>query len=142
MDGRRSSQIPVVARTMEGTGRTPREVIVPVIATVCRWLATPVVEDFGIDRPFRLRRISLLLLAGGWATFLVSCLLGLYLVRQGVRLHNAADLLTGVTSAGEYCALQWACRLTEALGAASFFAGLGSVTFFDKRDRIPVWRCE
>ncbi len=39
------------------------------------WLSTSVVEHLDGDRPFRLRRLSLILLVFGWAVFAAACLL-------------------------------------------------------------------
>jgi hypothetical protein len=39
------------------------------------WLSTSVVEHLDGDRPFRLRRLSLILLMAGWVIFAAACLL-------------------------------------------------------------------
>lgn len=39
------------------------------------WLSRSVVEHTDGDRPFRLRRLSLILLSMGWALFAAACLL-------------------------------------------------------------------
>jgi len=138
--GRWLSQFPLSPAFMDEPGQA-NEVRVAFISQTRRWLTRPVIEDSGFDRPFRLRRASLLLLVGGWAVFLGSILIGAWLVHQRVPLHGIADLWGG----GDFivnATSQWARHAAEAVGAASFFAGLASVPLFDRRDRIPVWRVD
>ena len=101
-----------------------------------RWLTTPVLNESSVDRPLRVRRLSLLLLAGGWTIFLVSCLCGCVLVRYGVPIRGWGELTSGNVS---HALLQWTRTITESLGGVLFIAGLVSVGLFDRRDHAsPV----
>ncbi len=103
-----------------------------------RWLITPVLNESSVDRPLRVRRVSLLLLAGGWTIFLVSCLSGIVLVRSGVPIHSWGDLLASGNVS--HALTQWTRTLAEAVGGVLFFAGLFSVEFFDRRDNPATVR--
>lgn len=126
---------------------------------VCRlamdWLCHPVIEHHESDRPFRLRRMSAIMLALGWALFLTSCLIGLYAVHNGLPVYNSLDPMTGATwrfgmasvriepeSLATFMQLKLAVTLTGVLGATLFFAGLVSVHAFDRLDeeRVPLRR--
>lgn len=111
------------------------------LTSLSRWLTSPVVEDFGIDRPFRLRRVSLMLIAAGWLTFLVSCLLGLWLKNAHTPVFGWVDVLRGV-SVSSMTAVQYAKLASEVAGGLMFIAGMFSVSLFDRQDRIPVWKAE
>ena len=106
--------------------------------SILRWLTTPVLEEQNADRPLRVRRLSLLLLAGGWTTFLVSCLCGCVLVRYHVPIRGWAELTAG--NGVGHRLWQWARTVSEAGGALAFFAGLLSVGFFDRRDHPATVR--
>ena len=105
-----------------------------------RWFTTPVVEDFGIDRPFRLRRVSLQLILAGWVTFLVSCMVGMWLTRHGLAIAGYHELFNAVLAGqlaerfGDF-AIQAFAKATEIAGAALFIGGMISVAMFDKVDR-------
>ncbi len=43
---------------------------------VGKWFTVPVIEHLADDRPFRLRRLSALMLVVGWALFAAACLIG------------------------------------------------------------------
>ncbi|MGN6505709.1 MAG: hypothetical protein ACTHM6_09110 [Tepidisphaeraceae bacterium] len=122
------------------------------IAFARRWLGHCVIEHAGEDRPFRLRRVSLLLLSAGWCAFLGSCLLSVWIIRHNLPLVSFAELLHG-SRAAVFDALPEAQRqllqgifwMTQGLqwaGAALFFGGLGSVAFFDKRDGVPAYSAD
>ena len=104
-----------------------------------RWFTTPVVEHFDIDRPFRLRRVSLQLIIAGWVTFLVSILVGLWLTRHGLAIagyHELFSTLLGGGMAEKFgdFAIQAFGKATEIAGAALFIGGMISVAMFDKID--------
>lgn len=105
------------------------------------WLKQPVIEHCDDDRPFRLRRASFLLLAGGWGIYLISCLAGIVLVRANVPIQGWAGLLAGHDTAAfsSHWVTQCVRTLCEAVGGLTFFAGLFSVAFFDRRDGIKIW---
>lgn len=111
---------------------------VVVLMSLITWLTQPVVEHHEDERPFRLRRASVLLLGGGWVVFLISCLAGIVIVRQHVPIVGWADLLSGPSSLSSRPGLQWTRTVCEAIGAVSFFAGLASVALFDRRDGVRV----
>lgn len=113
--------------------------MIAVLTSFYHWLKTPVIEYCDDDRPFRLRRASFLLLAGGWGVYLISAIAGILLVKAQLPIHGWADLLAGRDFAGAQPVLQWARTACEAAGGASFFAGLASVAFFDRRDGIRIW---
>ena len=102
------------------------------------WLAAPVIEASDMDRPFKLRRISLAAIIVGWATFLASTLIGFYLTRHGhlAGYHELFAVLSGQVAGSPTggVALQYAAKLTELSGAALFIGGMLSVSLFDKRD--------
>ena len=103
--------------------------------SLSNWLARPVLEVAEVDRPFRLRRVSVLLLAGGWVVFLVSCLIGTWLARHNVPILGYVELTQcrGVTnSVNPY--LQILRGVTEAVGGAAFIGGMLSVAVFDRLD--------
>lgn len=108
-----------------------------------RWLSQPIIDDAGVDRPFRLRLLSAVLLAGGWCVFLVSCLIGWWLARQNVPILAWADLIQcrGLTNSHEPL-LQVIRGGTEAVGATAFIGGMLSVALFDRSDRLPGWRAD
>jgi hypothetical protein len=122
------------------------------VSRISRWLSTPIVVEDESDRPFRLRRVSALLLVLGWSAFFASCLLGAWAVRQGLPVYDG----WGVASAafgGQGALLnmsaeriselaQWkqAVHATAWSGAGMFVMGLFSVLGFDIRDRVPMWR--
>ena len=106
--------------------------------SLSRWLTTPVLNESHADRPLRVRRLSLLLLAGGWTIFLVSCLCGCVLVRYNVPIRGWAELTAG--DGVSHRVWQWARTVCEAGGALAFFAGLFSVEFFDRRDHPSTIR--
>jgi hypothetical protein len=102
------------------------------------WLKQPVFEHREFDRPFRLRRASLLLLGGGWVVFLISCLAGLAIVQSHVPIVGWADLLQSPAGSFSRPVLQWTRTLCEAVGGILFFAGLASVAIGDHRDDALV----
>lgn len=129
------------------------------MSQVCRramdWLCGSVIEHHDADRPFRLRRMSALLLSLGWVLFLVSCLIGYYAVQNGLPVYNSFDAATGATwkfgvpsvriePDALVAFMQWqlAVTITGVLGATLFFAGLISVHAFDRLDeeRVPLRR--
>ena len=113
--------------------------VIAVLTSFYRWLKTPVIEHCDDDRPFRLRWASLFLLAGGWGVYLISAIAGMMLVKAQVPIHGWADLLSGHEVTYARPLLQWARTACEAVGGATFFAGLASVAFFDRRDGIKIW---
>ncbi|MDB5324696.1 MAG: hypothetical protein JWM57_265 [Phycisphaerales bacterium] len=113
--------------------------LIAVLTSLYRWLKTPVIEHCDDDRPFRLRRASLLLLAGGWGVYLISAVAGILLVKAQVPIHGWAELLSGRDVSSAQPVLQWARTVCESIGGATFFAGLASVAFFDRRDGIQIW---
>ena len=119
---------------------------------ISRWLSTPVVEHEGPDRPFRLRRVSALLLVFGWALFFTSCLLGWWALQLGLPVYDSLDLASGAVLQGRLVGtnlssdhlsqlMQWknAVHATCWSGAGMFMMGLFSVLLFDIRDRVPMW---
>lgn len=100
-----------------------------------RWLAKPVITDSGVDRPFKLRRVSLLLLAGGWAVFLAACLIAFWARSQGLPVATFTDLFN--QPAGD--SLAWSVNLGHLAGGIVFYSGLVSVMAFDRRDGIPTF---
>jgi hypothetical protein len=78
---------------------------------VGKWFSVPVIEHLHDDRPFRLRRVSAIMLAAGWATFAIAC------VTQSI-------------------AFQWTGGIAFVLGLASVWA----FDFRDDRRKKPVRR--
>lgn len=105
------------------------------VLSLKRWLAEPVIVDSGIDRPFRLRRLSLLLLAGGWGVFLAACLVAMWARFQQIPIATFTDLFT----ADRVDSLSWTVHLAYVAGGVMFYLGLLSVLIFDRRDGIPLW---
>ncbi|HEX8323258.1 MAG TPA: hypothetical protein VF595_05020 [Tepidisphaeraceae bacterium] len=113
------------------------------LSSLLNWLNKPVIQDSGVDRPFRLRLLSVVMMASGWAIFLVSCLIGLWLARYNTPILNWAELVQcrGLTNS-IHPYLQLLRGATEAVGAVLFIGGMLSVALFDRRDRIPVWKMD
>ena len=118
-----------------------------------RWFSTPIIDHDGPDRPFRLRRVSALLLVMGWSLFFASCLLGWWALQMGLPVYDSFDVTTGAVFNGRGVSmnlspahgsqlLQWkeAVQATLWSGTGMFMMGLFSVLIFDIRDRVPVWR--
>lgn len=65
---------------------------------VGKWFTVPVIEHFADDRPFRLRRLSALMLMLGWALFAVACVLNV----MTLQIVAATLFTSGLFSVGIY----------------------------------------
>lgn len=107
--------------------------LLELVLSLKRWLAKPVIVDSGVDRPFKLRRISFLLLAGGWVVFFAACLIATWARMQQIPVATFTDLINGANDG-----LAWSLNFSYLAGGAMFYAGLLSVPVFDRRDGIPL----
>jgi len=103
-----------------------------------RWLTKPVIVDSGVDRPFQLRCVSLLLLAGGWAVFFAACLVATWAHLRQIPIATFSDWFSTSYVDG----LSWTLNFAYVAGGTIFYAGLLSVMAFDRRDGIPLWPAE
>jgi hypothetical protein len=105
------------------------------------------------DRPFRLRRLSAMLLLVGWVSFLASCLIGLWAIKNGWPAYASFDAATGAVleqgrvalqlapdAMSDFARTQWAIRISQGGGATLFFLGLASIMICDRRDDIRNWK--
>ena len=116
-----------------------------------RWLVHCVIDHHGVDRPFRLRRVSLLLLSAGWIGFLTALLIGQWITGHDLPLFTLHEVLHGIMHTRNavldplpeaqqhlFIAAFWVMHALQWVGASLFFAGLASVALFDQRDATDV----
>ena len=112
-----------------------------------QFLTQTVVEDRSFDRPFRLRRVSLLMIIIGWLTFFASCMIGLWIMKHGylAGYRQLFSLFTGTAEDADRfgsLTVQTLQKLFELAGAGLFVGGMASVALFDKSDAVTDWRAD
>lgn len=122
-------------------------------ARIRKWFSKPLIIDLHHERPFKLRRLSAMLLLVGWVSFLASCVLALWAAKHGWPIYQQFDAASGaVLEQGrvalqlpaehvhDFAIAQWALRISQAGGAGLFLMGLLSILICDRRDGIPTWK--
>jgi hypothetical protein len=122
-------------------------------ARIRSWLHTPVIEDHSDEKPFRVRRGSVLLIMLGWTAFATACVVGTLALRYGMPVYSSFDFARGVVTEGgdvvmslspDRASLFAACKLLvrggEVTGAILFSLGLASVVLWNRRDQTRTWR--